>query len=87
MIVPFSEARANFKQVCDTAVNDCAPVTIFRRDAENVVIMSESEFNSWRETIYLLSNPANAKHLLTSIEQVKSGKVSAHELQRPEDEN
>ena len=42
--------------------------------------MSLDEFNSWKETIYLLSNPANADHLRKSIEQAKSGKITERKL-------
>ncbi|CAD5923905.1 Antitoxin YefM [Planktothrix agardhii] len=35
---------------------------------------------SWQETLYLLSNPANAEHLLESIKQAESGKKSVRQL-------
>ncbi|ABN63983.1 type II toxin-antitoxin system Phd/YefM family antitoxin [Shewanella baltica] len=79
-IYSFTEVRSNFKSICDTVVNDCEPVVIHRRGNENVVLFSESEFNSWKETLYLLSNPANAKRLLESIKQVNDGHASEHEL-------
>lgn len=79
-IYSFTEVRSNFKSICDTVVNDCEPVVIHRRGNENVVLFSESEFNSWKETLYLLSNPANAKRLLESIKQVDDGLAFEHEL-------
>jgi len=42
--------------------------------------MSLDEFNSWQETLYLLSNPANAEHLRESIAQAKMGKTQEREL-------
>jgi len=71
----YSELRSNLKGVCDLVVNDCDTVTIQRRNSENVVMMSESEFNSWRETIYLMSNPHNAARLMESIAQAERGDV------------
>ena len=44
------------------------------------VLMSESEFNSWQETIYLLSNPANAEHLRKSLAEAEAGLTSEREL-------
>jgi len=38
------------------------------------------QFNGLMETVHLLKNPANATHLIKSIEQYHSGKVSNHEL-------
>jgi antitoxin YefM len=43
-------------------------------------LMSLDEFNSWQETLYLLSNPANAEHLRKSIEQANSGKKTVRAL-------
>lgn len=79
-VYSFTEVRSNFKSVCDSVVDDCEHVVIHRRDAENVVMFSESEFNSWKETLYLLSNPVNAKHLLESMQQVENGQAQEREL-------
>jgi antitoxin YefM len=42
--------------------------------------MPLDEFNSWKETLYLLSNPANAAHLRRSIAEAKAGKSKKREL-------
>jgi antitoxin YefM len=34
---------------------------------EQVVFLSLDEYNSWKEALYLLANPANAEHLRRSI--------------------
>jgi antitoxin YefM len=41
----------------------------------NIVILSEAEFNSMQETLYLLTNKNNREHLLKSIQQLKDGKT------------
>jgi len=41
----------------------------------NIVILSEAEFNSMQETLYLLTNKKNREHLLESIQQFKDGKT------------
>ena len=38
------------------------------------------EHNSWKETLYLLSNPANAEHLLRSIAEAEAGNVQDREI-------
>lgn len=35
--------------------------------------MSLEEFNSWQETLHLLSNPANAEHLRHSLQEAREG--------------
>ncbi len=41
---------------------------------------AEDEFEGWRETIRLLSNPANASRLLSALAQAEAGKLTEHEL-------
>ncbi|SRR5258706_15430658 len=65
--ITFSEARSNLKAVLDRVVDDADVTIITRRDADDVVVMSLESWNSWRETLYLTSSPANAVRLLASI--------------------
>jgi toxin YoeB len=63
-IVTFSKARASLKEVMDRVADDKTPVVITRRDAEDMVLVSLSEWNSIQETLHLLSSPRNAERLL-----------------------
>ncbi len=76
----FSDARAHFKDVCSRAVDDQDSLLITRRDAENVVLMPQSLFESWQETIYLLKSPENAKMLAKSIQQHQAGQLVKRSL-------
>ena len=40
----------------------------------NLIILSQKEFNSIQETLYLLSSPNNKMHLLDSVQELKDGK-------------
>jgi len=44
------------------------------------VILSLADYESLKETAYLLQNPANARRLLASIERLDSGAGAEHEL-------
>lgn len=79
----FSEARGNLKRVLDEVVEDHVATIIKRRDAEDAVVMSLSDYNALQETMYLLSTPANARHLMESIAQLRAGKTKARKLQDP----
>lgn len=45
-------------------------VIITKPENRNVVIISEKEFQSWKETLYLLSTEANRKNLDESLDQL-----------------
>lgn len=77
-----TETRANLKAVLDKVVADRVPVSI-RRRGENVVLVSQSEWDGMAETLYLLRSPANAKELLDSIAELDAGKGVERELIRP----
>jgi antitoxin YefM len=82
--ISFSESRANLKALMDRVVADRAPVTITRsRGQENVVMLSESEWASIEETLYLLSSPANAERLLEAVRGLEAGNGEEHELIEP----
>lgn len=79
-IVNFSEARNNLKSVLDQVIKDADYTIITRRDSKDAVVMSLATFNSFMETFHLLRSPANAAHLIKSMEQCKSGCIQVREL-------
>jgi antitoxin YefM len=80
----FSETRANLKAVMDRVVTDKVPIAITRRRGqEGVVMISESEWASIEETLYLLTSPKNAARLLEAIRGLEAGKGEEHELIEP----
>ncbi len=79
----FSDARNNLKDLLDRVTEDHVATIIKRRDAEDAVVMSLSDYNAMQETMYLLSTPANARHLMGSIAQLRAGKSRARKLVEP----
>ena len=78
-----NQARQQLDTLIDTVILDAEPTIVCNEKGQQAVLMSLDEFNSWQETLYLLSNPANAEHLIESIKQAKSGQKSARELIEP----
>ena len=75
-----NSAKQNLETLIQQVENDAEPVLIMVDEDRKAVLMSEREFNSWQETIYLLSNPANAEHLRKSLAEADAGLISEKEL-------
>jgi antitoxin YefM len=70
-----SDFRKNIAADIDAAVEDHVPLIITRPGGkEAAVVMSLEDFNSWQETAYLLSSPANAERLRRSMADLDAGK-------------
>ncbi|MEO6084147.1 MAG: type II toxin-antitoxin system prevent-host-death family antitoxin [Umezawaea sp.] len=76
----YSESRAKYAETLDSVVNDREGVVITRAGHEPVVIVSLDDYQSLKETAYLLRSPENARRLITSIERLESGDGTQHEL-------
>jgi antitoxin YefM len=78
--VSYSDLRQNLKSYLDKVYVNNDPIIITRKKNENLVLLSMAEYNSLIETNYLMANEANAKHLLKSIRQARTGRVRKHQL-------
>jgi antitoxin YefM len=76
----YTESRAHYAEVLDSVVNDREEVVITRAGHEPVVMMSLAEFESLRETAYLMRSPVNARRLLDAMERLEAGTGEAHDL-------
>ncbi len=76
----YSESRAKYAEVLQSVVDDREEVIITRNGHESAVIVSLDDYNSLRETAYLLRSPRNAQRLLDSIESLNTGEATEHEL-------
>jgi antitoxin YefM len=76
----YTESRARYAEVLDSVVDDREEVVITRAGHDPVVIMSLADFESLRETAYLMRSPANARRLLDSMERLEAGRGERHDL-------
>lgn len=79
-VVSMTEARNKFKDIFDAVYHDNEEVVIHRKGRENVVVIPFDEYNSMKETNYLLASNNNRKHLEDSIAQLRSDKTIKKEL-------
>ena len=78
LAVNYANFRYNMKGYFDRVAEDKETLIVTRKD-ENMVIMSQSSYDSLMETLHLVSNQANYEHLMNSIRQHKEGKDVVHE--------
>jgi len=73
--VSYKELHADLARHLDAVADTGARLVVKRGKKKAVVVMPLDEFESWQETAYLLSSPANAKELRESIVQVSGGRL------------
>ncbi len=71
--ITYSEARNNLAHHLDQVVADVDATIITRQRGEPAVLMSLREYESWKETLHLLSR-GNAPRLLKAVKDVETRK-------------
>lgn len=70
--VNYTNFRSNLKYWFDKVVNDVSDIIIKRKNGKDLVLISLDEYNSLKETTYLLSGK-NRDVLLNSIKELEEG--------------
>lgn len=76
----YSESRAKYAETLNSVADDREEVVITRAGHEPVVIVSLDDYQSLKETAYLLRSPNNAQRLLASIERLEAGEGIEQDL-------
>ena len=76
-VISQSELKKNMNTEMERVCNDFEPLIVYRKNRENVVILSESDYSSLKETLYLMQSPANYQRILEAIARGNSSKNSA----------
>ena len=71
-IVNYSDFRSNLKHWFDKAINDLSAIIIKRKGGKDLVLIALDEYNSLKETTYLLTGK-NRDVLLNSIKELEAG--------------
>ena len=77
--VNYTDLRLNLKKWLDLVVDDVEELIIKRKDNKDLVLISLEEYNSLKETSYLLSG-RNRDILIKSLDEAKIGKSEEHNL-------
>ncbi|HNV68251.1 MAG TPA: type II toxin-antitoxin system prevent-host-death family antitoxin [Candidatus Ozemobacteraceae bacterium] len=81
--VNYSTARNNLKSIIEDIDSNGKEYLVVTKEDRQVVIISYDEYQSMKETLYLLSTPANSERLLWSIGQIEKSKFQRYKLIDP----
>ena len=76
----YSESRAKYAETLSAVVDDREEVIITRAGHDPVVMVALDDYESLKETAYLLRSPENARRLLASIDRLEHGGGTVREL-------
>ena len=78
-VVNYTDLRVNMKKWFDLVVDDVEELIIKRKNNQDLVLISLKEYNSLKETSYLLRGK-NRDVLMQSLKESKAGKKAEHKL-------
>ena len=77
----YTDFRANLKDYMDTVIDDCETVIINRGNNKGVVMISLEEYNSLKETEYIMSSPEMMEVIRKGDEDIKNGNGSKIDIE------
>ena len=76
----YSQARNNLRDIINQVCDNFEEFIITTKSKQSVVIISQAEYNSMKETIYLLSSKNNRDRLLDAVNQIENAKFVQKDL-------
>jgi len=73
--VAFSEARKDLSNIVDEVSSSHEHVVITKQGRPRAVVMSADEFESWQETLEILSDPKAMRAIRAGLRDIKAGRV------------
>ena len=78
-VINYTDLRSNLKHWLDKVLDDVSELVIKRKGKKNLVLVPLDEYNSLKETTYLLKG-ANRDVLLKSVAELENGNGIEKEL-------
>ena len=75
--IPLKGARQNFSTLVDRVDRLSERFVVTKNGTPRAVLMSAEEFESWVETLEIMSNPKTVKALNQGIKEAKAKKLSS----------
>jgi antitoxin YefM len=78
--VLYSQARNNLRDIINQVCDNFEEFIITTKEKQSVVLISQDEYNSMKETLYLLSSKNNRDRLLDAVEEIESSKFITKDI-------
>ena len=78
--VLYSTARNNLRAIINQVCNNFEEFVVTTKEKQQAVIISQDEYNSMKETIYLLSSKNNRDRLLDAVDQIENATFVKKEI-------
>ena len=78
--VLYSQARNNLRDIINQVCDNCEEFIITTKEKQSVVLISQDEYNSMKETLYLLSSKNNRDRLLDAVHEIESSKFITKDI-------
>lgn len=82
----YTALRADLASYLDEATQNNKAILVTRQNAENAVILSEREYTSLVETVYLMRSPNNARRLIEALEWSEQDQGESQSLKKLREE-
>jgi len=70
--VLYSQARNNLRDMINQVCDNVEEFIITTKEKQSVVLISQDEYNSMKETMYLLSSKNNRERLLDAVQEIET---------------
>jgi len=78
--VLYSQARNNLRDIINNVCNNFEEFIITTKEKQSAILISQEEYNSMKETIYLLSSKNNRDRLLEAVDQIEDLKFTKKDI-------
>lgn len=78
----FTDLRSNLKGYIDSVIDDSETVIVNRGKGTGVVLMSLEEYNSLKETEYIMSSPQTMEEIRTGEKDLEEGRGIAVDIDK-----
>ena len=78
--ITYSNFRQNLRSIIRKVNDDAERIVVTTNDNSNVVVMSQEDYDSMMETLYLMRSTENRSRINQAIKQLESGAGTERDL-------